>query len=64
MENIGSEYATHASVAMLSHQRNTFDEFIFQDYLQIAEGDWTLKLFKIGDVFIYDQSSALKAKRL
>ena len=49
---------------MLSHQRNSFDEVISQDYLQIAAADVTLKLFEIDNVFIYDRSSARKAKRL
>jgi hypothetical protein len=46
---------------MLSHQRNTFDEVISQDYLHIAAAVVTLKLFKIGNVFIYDRSSVRKA---
>jgi hypothetical protein len=49
---------------MLSHQRNTFDEVISQDYLQIAAADVTLKLFNIGNVFIYDRTSIRKAKKL
>jgi len=49
---------------MLSHQRNSFDEVISQDYLQIAAADVTLKLFKIGNVFIYDRSSIRYAKKL
>jgi hypothetical protein len=46
---------------MLSHQRNTFDEVISQDYIHIAAADVTLTLFKIGNVFIYDRSSVRKA---
>ena len=49
---------------MLSHQRNTFDEVISQDYIHIAAADVTLTLFKIGNVFIYDRSSVRKAKKL
>ena len=49
---------------VLSHQRNTFDEVISQEYLQVAAADGTLKLFKIGNVIIYDRSSAQKAKKL
>jgi hypothetical protein len=49
---------------ILSHQRNTFDEVISQDYLQIAAADMALKLFKIGNVFIYDRTSIRKAKKL
>jgi hypothetical protein len=49
---------------VLSHQRNIFDVVISQEYLQVAAADRTLKLFKIGNVIIYDRSSARKARML